>query len=296
MSNKLFLKLFFILSILSAIVLFYLSYIGYSKDKLVIKSQARVEKSKNSSKVVFIGDSSLEHGLDEKYFSKLVNKNVSNLALTAGAHNLSGTFNMIRNVIKNNKNVEYIIIMQNPSIWQSGFSEGGYCSTLDELTNDEVIERNFMEKFGCFKYKYMNVKLIKKAIKGDKEKKNEIQKTYKNGLLDIYKELADNEFINYQKINSLKEKELEMIDDYLKNKNIKVLYVQGTLHYELYLKYSEIINKQHELIKKLKNINFIEEYLYPSNENMGETENHVDISYKLKSTEFYYSILKDYIK
>ena len=48
--------------------------------------------------------------------------------------------------------------------------------------------------------------------------------------------------------------------------------------------------------KKLKNINFIEEYLYPSNENMGETENHVDISYKLKSTEFYYSILKDYIK
>ena len=182
MSNKLFLKLFFILSILSAIVLFYLSYIGYSKDKLVIKSQARVEKSKNSSKVVFIGDSSLEHGLDEKYFSKLVNKNVSNLALTAGAHNLSGTFNMIRNVIKNNKNVEYIIIMQNPSIWQSGFSEGGYCSTLDELTNDEVIERNFMEIFGCFKYKYMNVKLIKKAIKGDKEKK----KVLKLGIIQQY--------------------------------------------------------------------------------------------------------------
>ena len=52
-----------------------------------------------------------------------------------------------------------------------------------------------------------------------------------------------------------------MIDDYLKNKNIKVLYVQGILHYELYLKYSVVINKQHELIKKPKNINFIKEYL-----------------------------------
>ena len=294
MSNKSFLKLFFILSIITTLILFYLSFLGYSKDNLVIKSKERVEQTKDNSQIVFVGDSSLEYGLDEKYFSELTNKKVSNLALTAGAHNLSGTFNMIRNVIKNNEKVEYIVIMQNPSIWSHDFSEGGYCSTLDSLHNEEVINNTFIYEFECFRYKYMNIKFIKKAFKKTKERKKQEYK-YKDGSLNIHEKLSNNEFTEYEKIDSLKQKEIKMIDDYLENKNIKVFYVQGTLHEEVYWKYSEMIKMQHDILKKLKNITFIEEYLYPSNENIGDTENHVDESYKLKSTEFYYSILKNYI-
>lgn len=297
MSNKLFLKLFFIFTIIITCILFFLSFQGYSKDRLVIKSQERIKQSKNEkSEIVFVGDSSLEYGIEEKYFSELISKTTSNLALTAGAHNISATFNMIRNIIKNNKEVKYIVIMQNPSIWQYNFSEGGYCTTLDYLTNNEVIEYKFLDKFGCFKYKYMNPVSIKKSLKKAKEKNNGIEATYKNGLLDINKELTDDKYIDYKKINFLKQKEFKMIDDYLKNKNVKVFYVQGTLHHEIYLKYSQIIEKQHEILKTFKNITFIEEYLYPANENMGNAENHVDISYKRKSTEFFYLMLKDYIK
>lgn len=294
MSNKLFLKLFFILSMISTLILFYLSFLGYSKDNLVIKSKERVEQSKDNAQIVFVGDSSLAYGLDEKYFTELTNKKVSNLALTAGAHNLSGTFNMIRNVIKNNEKVEYIIIMQNPSIWSHDFSEGGYCSTLDSLEDEEVISNVFIDNFECFRYKYMNIKFIKKSFKQKKERKKD-KHTYKNGSINIHEKLFNNEFVEYEKINSSKEKEIKMIDDYLENKNVKVFYVQGTLHEEVYWKYSEMIKMQHDILKKLKNITFIEEYLYPSNENIGDAENHVDESYKLKSTEFFYSILKKYI-
>lgn len=295
MSNKSFLKLFFILSIITTLISFYLSFFGYSKDNLVIKSKERVEQTKDNSQIVFVGDSSLEYGLDENYFSKLINKKVSNLALTAGAHNLSGTFNMIRNVVKNNNNIKYIIIMHNPSIWSHDFSEGGYCSTLDDLENTEVIKNTFINEFECFRYKYMNIKFIKKSFKQSKERKKE-KYTYHDGLLDIKDKLSNNEFIEYGKINLLKYKEIKMIDDYLENKDIKVIYVQGTLHKEVYLKYSEVIKKQHDILKNLKNITFVEQYIYPLNENMGDAENHVHESYKLKSTEFYYSILKDYLK
>lgn len=297
MNNKLFMKLFFIFFIMSLIVLFYLSFLGYSNDKLTKNSKEEVEKTKNEkSEVVFVGDSSLENGLNESYFSELLNnKSVSNLALTAGAHNLSATFNMIRNTIKNNDKIKYIVIMQNPSIWKYSFSEGGYCTTLDNLKNDEVLKYKFLDENSCFKYKYMNLKSVKKALKFKKDIKNTLKKTYKNGLLDMNEELKSGKYIDYGVINTAKEREFKMIDEYLEDKNVKVFYVQGTLHYDLYLKYSFIIDKQHQILKKLKNITFIEKYLYPINENMGNTENHVDISYKLESTKFFYEILKDYL-
>lgn len=297
MNNKLFIKLFFCLSLISSIVLFYLSFLGYSNDRLAKYSEERVEQSKNEkSEIVFVGDSSLKYGLDEKYFSTLLNnKSVSNLALTAGAHNISATFNMIRNIIKNNDKIKYIVIMQNPSIWQYPFSDGGYCSTLDNLSNEEVIAYKFLDNISCFKYKYMNLKSIKKAFKKEKKSRDE-EETYKNGLLNINEELNNNKYIDYELINSSKNKEFKMLDDYLQDKNVKVFYIQGTLHYDLYQKYSNVIDEQHKILREFKNITFIEKYLYPINENMGNAENHVHSSYKLESTKFFYEILKDYLK
>ena len=83
MNNKLFIKLFFCLSLISSIVLFYLSFLGYSNYRLAKYSEEQVEQSKNEkSEIVFVGDSSLKYGLDEKYFSTLLNKSVSNLAFS----------------------------------------------------------------------------------------------------------------------------------------------------------------------------------------------------------------------
>jgi hypothetical protein len=268
---------------------------------LYIKSQKRVVESKQNSEIVFVGDSSLGYGLDEVYFSKLMKgKSVSNLSLTAGGHSLAATYNMIRQTLKNNNNVKFIIIMQTPSVWSTGFVEGGYYSTLNGLNSDEVIKQHFIEdKLSQFRYKYLNINSIFETYtqkQKNKKAKNRPLRTYKNGKKDIYKEMKIDKYIHkLGKIGATKEAEIKMIDNLIKDKNIKVLYVQGTLHYQLSKKYAKNIKKQHKILKKLKNIQFIENYLYPKNYQMGTTINHVDASYKRTSTEFYFHILKKYL-
>ena len=101
----------------------------------------------------------------------------------------------------------------------------------------------------------------------------------------------------YLKIGETKAIELKMIDDLISETNITTVYIQGPLHYDVYSKYHEIIDRQQALIKKtFKHITFKEAYLYPQNENMGNTIDHVDKSYKDTATKFYYEHLKKYIR
>ncbi|QDF29530.1 hypothetical protein [Halarcobacter anaerophilus] len=298
MANKRFIKLFIFLSLLSILILSQMAFLSYSKNPLAIKSQIRLEQvKKDNSQIVFVGDSSLEHGLDEKYFSTLLNNKfkVSNLALTADAHNLPATYNMIRHILTENKNVKYIVMMQNPSIWHTEFSQGGYCSTLGNLDNKLVKKEGLLESFGCFKYKYLNINAIRELKKQLERKNKKSTKTYKNGKLDIKEQLAKNKFYKFDKIANSKIKEINLIDKYLQDKNVKVYYVQGTLHYDVYKKYKDTISKQHAILKTLKNITFIEKFIYPENKKMGNSENHIAEEYKKEVTEFYFSILKKYL-
>ena len=268
---------------------------------LYLKSQKRIVESKKNSEIVFVGDSSLGYGLDEKYFSKLMGgRTVSNLSLTAGGHSLVGTYNMIRQTLKHNKQVKFIIIMQTPSVWNRGFVEGGYYSTLNGLDSKEVIRLKFIEdEFSSFKYNYFNINSILdtwiQKQKNRKAKNRPIQ-TYKNGKRDIIQEMKIDKYIQkFRKIGKTKRDEISMIDDLVKDKGIKVIYLQGTLHYQLAKKYAKSIEEQHTILRGLKNIIFIEKYLYPKNNQMGTTVNHVDESYKKTSTEFYFNILKEYL-
>jgi hypothetical protein len=294
-------KKFVIYTILTTIILSFITsqaiYYSVTTNKLYKYSQQRIKESHDNAKIVFVGDSSLEHAIDEQYFSKLSGIKTSNLALTASAHNLSATYNMIRHVIKNNKDVKIIVMMQNPSVWINDFSLAGYCSTLNNLDSKDAIKRGLLNKFDCLDYHYGNFTELKTKIRHLlKNKKQTKEKTYKNGLLDIDKEIEVNKYTNLLNIGSSKTKELEMINDYIAHKHITLIYLQGSLHKKLAKKYINAINKQHQIIKKQKNITFIEKFLYPENKYMGNTENHVDESYKNHSTRFYYELLKPYTK
>ncbi|MBN2783151.1 MAG: hypothetical protein JXQ66_07930, partial [Campylobacterales bacterium] len=234
----------------------------------------------------------------EKLFSDLIGLKTLNLSLTADAHSFGATYNMIRHTIKNNKDVKYIIIMQTPMIWHKEFVVGGYCSTLGDLNSDKVIELNFIDRFECFKFNYLNISEVYTSMKQkavDQIRQNHQIPTYKNGGRDIFKEINNNKYASLSKIGKTKIDEIKMIDKYLEDKSVKVLYIQGTLHYQLSEKYKEAIAKQQEILKGLKNITFVEKYIYPKNEVMGNSENHVDISYKDESTRFYFNALREYI-
>lgn len=301
MHNKKFVLMTLFITLIMIVCLSLLVNYSITTHPLYVQSQKKIIESKKNSEIVFVGDSSLEYGLDEIYFSKLMKgKSVSNLALTAGGHSLAATYNMIRQTLKNNKEVKTIIIMQTPSVWSTEFVEGGYYSTLNNLDSTEVINLNFIKDgFSHFKYSYLNINSIFETWtqkQKNKNAKNKVLKTYKNGKKNVYEEMRINKYIHkLNKIGKTKIAEIEMIDNLVKNKNIKVLYVQGTLHYQLAKKYTENIKKQHHILKKLKHIVFIETYLYPRNHQMGTTLNHVDESYKKDSTKFYFDILKPYL-
>jgi len=284
-------------------------------------SQKHIKQSNKKNEIVFIGDSSLGTGINSAYFSKLSKMKVSSLPLSAGGHNLGATYNMIRHVVNNNNELKALVIMQAPSIWNEDFNLPGFCSTLNDLDSIEAKKLKLIGSYDCFKFHYFNIRAIYDAYRQNKaeskrqenrkqrkEKKisNETQnnekennlittvKTYKNNGVDIKLELKLNIHNRLNIIAKSKESEINMIDRYLENKNVKVLYLQGTLHNQLALKYSNSIKRQHAILKKLKNIIFIEKFLYPKNENMGDAENHVDTSYKSKSTEFYYDAIKEF--
>jgi hypothetical protein len=276
------------------------SLVGFSRTlhPLHAKSIKKIEESQHTSEVVFVGDSSLAFALDASLFSKLSNKSVSNLSLTAHGHGFSGTYNMIRHVINNNKEVKYIVIMNAPTSWDTNFLIGGYCSTLNGLDSTQALDFELIDYTDCFKFNYFNLKSIYDTYKqraAEKKSKEEPLKTYQNGGKNLSKDSKQN--FTVSQINfRIKSKELKMIDEYLKDKEIKIIYVQGSLHYQMAKEYAGIINKQHQMLNELKNITFIHQYLYPKNESMGNSVSHVDVSYKEEATAFYHSIISPYLE
>jgi len=296
--SKKFIKIVFGLSIVVISTMTQIIYYTTTHNSLYELSQKRINEVKNSNaEIVFIGDSSLGAGLDEKYFEKLSGKTTINLSTTAGAHNLSGSYNMIRHTIKNNKDVKLIVIMQTPFVWYKDFAIGGYCSTLNDLDFGKEIDLKLIEKLDCIKFKYLNLASISEYIqmkKANEAHNNEV-KTYKNDGRNIVVEVRNGLHSKINNIGKTKIDEIKLIDEYVKNKNIKVVFIQGSLHEEIAKKYNSIIVEQQRILKSMENIIFVEEYLYPKNENMGDTENHVDISYKKESTYFYFEALKKFI-
>lgn len=290
---------------MSILILSIFVHYAVLNNPLFQQSQQRVSESRIGAEIVFIGDSSLGEGLNEGLFEELSGMKTTNLSLTSRAHNFAATYNMIRHTLDNNPKVKYIVIMQSPLAWNYNFATLGYCSTLDRLDSKMAIEFGFINRFTCFTHEYMDLSQIsttwkqqQRGYKGNNEipNGNVVHKTYRNGGKNIFKEMEQNRFYQLGTISADVKSQFTMIDTYLEQKNVTVLYVQGSLHQDLAKKYVSTIAQQHEIIKKLKNITLIEHYLYPKNSNMGDTPSHVDISYKDTATEYYFSILKPYLR
>ena len=299
MKYKKFISLFFCLAFSIVFAISQIIYISTINNPLYVLSELRVSEAQNSdAEIVFLGDSSLGACIDKNYFAELTNGiKVANLSTSADAHNLSCTYNLLRHTIENNKNVKLIVIMQTPMVWYKDFVLGGYCSTLSGLDFGKEIDYHLVDKTDCFKFHYSNLSAILESATMRRRQATNITdtRTYRNGGRDIKKELSDGMHSHIKKIGNTKQLEVELIDGYASGLNAKVVYVQSTLHAEIAKQYSDVIAKQQQILKGMKNIAFIEKYLYPENKNMGDTENHVDDSYRKTSTEFYFSILKPYI-
>lgn len=294
-------KWFSIFAIMSTLLFFSLGslvFFSTTHNTLYIQGQERIKDIENNkdAEVVFLGDSSLANGINNELFEKLSGKKVLNLWTTGGGHNLASTYNLLRHVLNNLKNIQTIIIMHTPSIYGYDFLLGGYFSTLGELDSNMPYTEDLLNYTDFIKFYFLNLNsipeyfMMRNVTKGHAELN---PWTFRNGKLERPLKKIQTEYLKIGKTKSI---ELKLIDDMIAKNNIKTVYIQGSLHYDVYNKYKNIISKQHMLIKKtFKHIIFEETYLYPSNENMGNTIDHVDKSYKDTSTNFYYTHLKKYL-
>ena len=288
-----------IFTIFLLVLLGSLVYFSTTHNILYEQGQARLQdiKSNPDAKVVFLGDSSLANGINNKLFSQLSRKKILNLWMTGGGHNLASTYNLLRHILKDLNSIETIVIMHTPSIYGYNFLLGGYFSTLGALDSKVPFKEGLLSYKDYLAFYFLNLNSIDEYLKMQKVQGNQENTdpwTFRNGKIKRPLHQVQTEYL---KIGETKVTELKMIDDLLIDSNITVVYIQGPLHHDVYSKYHEIISQQQALIKKtFKNIVFVETYLYPQNENMGNTIDHVDKRYKDTATKFYFDHLKKYIK
>lgn len=287
----------------SVLLLSQLVHYSLLDNPLFRQSEQRVSEAALPSDIVFVGDSSLGEGLNEHLFERLSGMKTANLSLTSRAHNFAATYNLIRHTLHSNPNVKYIVIMQSPLAWNYDFAVLGYCSTLSRLDSNAAIRLGFINRFTCVTHEYMDLSQIGTTWQQKRRGYNApaggtlpVKKTYKNRGKDIVTEIRQNRFYQLGHISADVSKELKMIDTYLEDKNVTIFYVQGSLHQDLANRYLPTLARQHEMVKKLKHVTLVEHYLYPENSDMGDTPSHVDISYKDTATEYYFSILKPYLR
>ncbi len=298
MKFKKWFSLVIVLTILIVTSISILVYFSTTHNLLYEQGQTRLQdiKSNPDAQVILLGDSSLANAINNELFTQLIEKKVLNLWMTGGGHNLASTYNLLRHILKDLNNVETIIIMHTPSIYGYDFLLGGYFSTLGKLNSKLPFKEEILSYKDYLAFYFLNINSISEYLKMQKVQENRENTdpwTFKNTKIKRPLNQVQSEYL---KIGKTKEIELKMIDDLLVDSNITVVYIQGPLHHDVYSKYHEIISQQQTLIKKtFKHITFIETYLYPLNENMGNTIDHVDKSYKDTATKFYFEHLKKYI-
>jgi len=273
-------------------------YFSTTHNILYQQGQERLEDiaTNPDAEVVLLGDSSLANGIDNELFAKLSGKKVLNLWTTGGGHNLAATYNLLRHVLKKLHHVQTVIIVHTPSVYGYDFLLGGYFSTLGDLDSKVPFEEDLLTYKDFMAFYFINLNSISEYLtmrKVQKKRTRKDQWTFKNGKKERPLNKVQREYL---KLGETKAAELKMIDDLLAESNITAVYIQGPLHRDVYNKYHDLIGRQRELIKRsFKHIVFDEAYLYPENENMGNTIDHVDRSYRDISTKFYYDHLKQYL-
>jgi len=297
MTDKKFVLSFLLLSSFCLILMSASVFHALTLHPLYIKGQDRIQQSQSDFDIAFVGDSSVEWAIDADLFGKLSGLKTQNLGLTAEGHNFSGTYNIIRHLLNRpSGRPKYIIIMNSLTAWDNEFEIGGYCSTLNQLSSQPVLAAGLIEKWDCFKFKYLNLKQIWMTINQlyyDYSQSNKSEnKTFRNGGITWESVIESTVLRNLDTIGASKVAELKMLDQHLNHSDVKVLYFQGPLHNQVANLFDDTLSQQHTILKNLKNIKFIEHYLYPSNNDMGNSISHVSPQVKDVVTTFYFTALE----
>jgi hypothetical protein len=273
-------------------------HITYNENDRILEYQnKKLKKLKNEViQTLIVGDSSAGNAIDAEYFSKISGSKTVNVALT-GSYGLIGSLNMIKRVVSEHKELKNIIIMQSLDIWYRELSLTAYFKTkYSSLKEMNGIIDNLSSKYLAYLFNIQEINWFVKSLYEEADSEIDLNHDYTKQKPYTFsnekKSLKEDTHLK-DRVNRDKIKVLAMIDRYCGEKELNCIYLHGPLHVSLVKKDRKIIeNINSTLSKTMKNITFIAKPFALKATQLGDSNDHVDIGYKLQTTKESYNNVK----
>ncbi len=272
-------------------------HLVYNENDRILAYQEHKLQKLTKIETLIVGDSSAGNAIDAKYFSKLSHSKTLNVALT-GSYGIIGSLNMLKRVAKEHKELKNVIIMQSLDVWYRPLNLTSYFKTrstpLSEMSG--VID-SLYSKYFAFLFNIKEINWFIKYLYEDKDSTIDIKHDYtkqkKYTFANGKKRLKEGVGLK-DKIDKDKLKILSLMDNFCGEKKLQCSYLHGALHVSLVKKDKKIIEHINtELSNVMKNIYFVPKPLAIQQRYMGDSNDHVDVSYKLQSTKESYNRIKE---
>lgn len=285
----------FAFSLLIVAGLLHSQHFIYNENSLLYQYQEHKLDNLRDTKIttLIVGDSSAGNAIDAAYFSKLSGERSVSVALT-GSFGLIGTLNMIKKVLLEHPEIKNIIIMQSLDVWYRPFSLTGYFMTRSTpLSEMKGIIDNLYSKYLAYLFDIQEinwfVKHLFETLETVMDAKYDFFKqkpyTYANGKYHFKEKHHLSRTINTDKV-----KVLSLIDGLCEREHLNCVYLHGPLNEKLVKEDNatvDAINKT--LSNTMHTIHFDPEPYALSQDKLGDSDDHVDVSYKKQSTKESYN-------
>ena len=279
--------------------------ISYNENDLIRKYQfQKLENFKENIDTIIVGDSSAGNAINAEVLSELSEQTVLNLSLK-GSHGIVGSLNMAKQALRLHPEIKNIVLIQTFDIWSRPFSRQGFFETSNNIDTRDIgkhffptykavdklrLQTNILELYMLAKYLYKGPPEL--VIDHDNVYTKKERGTYKNGGLIM---LGDEKMS--KAIDPLKKQVYQTFDSFCDKQELNCVFIHGPIHNVLYKNTSEeFFQKINDIVSKSQFIVSIMTVFAIENENMGSSDDHVDISYKDEMTRRYYEELKPFLK
>jgi len=285
----------FAFSLLIVAGLLHSQHFIYNENSLLYQYQEHKLDNLRDTKIMtlIVGDSSAGNAIDAAYFSKLSGERSVSVALT-GSFGLIGTLNMIKKVLPAHPEIKNIIIMQSLDVWYRPLSLTGYfmirSTPLSEMKGsiNNIYAQYLAYLFDIQEINWFVKHLFEKletVMDAEYDFFKQKPHTYANGKSHLKGKDHLSKAINADKV-----KVLSLIDRLCKREKLNCVYLHGPLHEKL-VKEDKVtidaINKT--LSNTMHTIHFDPKPYALSEDKMGDSNDHVDVSYKKQSTKESYN-------
>tara|TARA_B100001121_G_scaffold306644_1_gene326531 strand:- start:1802 stop:2692 length:891 start_codon:yes stop_codon:yes gene_type:complete len=259
--------------------------LGFKSLQQELVNHQLVKINENQT-TIFLGDSSLGHAINADFWSNLSKQKTSNMALT-GNFSFAGSYAFLKEILKKNKNLKTVIIVNNVYSWQENVKFSGF-DYISQQKNFFLKYLNYLDK-NLYEIKNFYFNLI--FNKSKKDYSNLIINDFmKHGvkISEDAKIVFESKDFNKNKSHFLK-KILKLCIEF----NIKCIYLHGPIYEKSCNdKNIEFFNRINQELNSLK-ILYDKEIKCLTYDQIGDSLYHTSAKYKDYLTNIYY---KKYIK